>query len=107
MKIIIAGATGFIGAILTDRLWNQYHDLTLLSRRPPAETDIPKRRWFEWQPGFGGQWERAVDGADGIINLAGEPIAACTYDRCCARRYVRNAPPLTCNVWPVMKLDSG
>lgn len=76
MKIIIAGATGFIGAILTDRLWNQYHDLTLLSRRPPAETDVPKRRWFEWQPGFGGEWERAVDGADGIINLAGEPIAA-------------------------------
>jgi len=76
MKIIIAGATGFIGAILTDRLWNQYHDLTLLSRRPPAETDIPKRRWLEWQPGFGGEWERAVDGTDGIINLAGEPIAA-------------------------------
>ena len=76
MKIIIAGATGFIGAMLTDRLWNQYHDLTLLSRRPPTETDIPKRRWFEWQPGFGGAWERAVDGADGIVNLAGEPIAA-------------------------------
>jgi uncharacterized protein (TIGR01777 family) len=76
MKIIIVGATGLIGAILTDRLSNQYHDLTLLSRRPPAETDIPKRRWFAWQPGFSGEWESAVDGADGIINLAGEPIAA-------------------------------
>jgi len=76
MKIIIAGATGFIGAILTDRLWNQYHDLTLLSRRPPAETGIPKRRWIEWRPGFSGDWESAVDGADGIVNLVGEPIAA-------------------------------
>ena len=76
MKIIIVGATGLIGAILTDRLSNQYHDLTLLSRRPPTETGIPKRRWFAWQPGFSGEWESAVDGADGIINLAGEPIAA-------------------------------
>jgi len=76
MKIIIAGATGFIGAILTDRLWNQYHDLTLLSRRPLAETGIPKRRWIEWRPGFSGDWESAVDGADGIVNLVGEPIAA-------------------------------
>jgi len=76
MKIVIAGATGFIGSILTDRLWNQYHDLTLLSRRPPVETDIPKRRWFEWRPGYGGEWEKAVDGSDGIVNLVGEPIAA-------------------------------
>lgn len=76
MKIVIAGATGFIGAILTDRLWNKDHDLTLLSRRPPAESGIPKRRWLAWQPGFTGEWENAVDRADGIINLAGEPIAA-------------------------------
>ena len=76
MKIIIVGATGLIGAILTDRLSNQYHDLTLLSRRPPAETGIPKRRWIEWRPGFSGDWESAVDGADGIVNLVGEPIAA-------------------------------
>ena len=75
MKIVISGATGFIGSILTDRLWDQYHDLTLLSRRPPAETDVTKKRWFAWQPGLGGEWEGAVDGADGIINLAGEPIA--------------------------------
>ena len=76
MKIVIAGATGFIGAILTDRLWNQYHDLALLSRRPPVESDIPKRRWFAWQTDFSGEWQSAVDGADGIVNLAGEPIAA-------------------------------
>lgn len=75
MKLVIAGATGFIGSILTDRLWNQFHDLTLLSRRPPAEVNVTKKQWFAWQPGFRGEWEKAVDGADGIINLAGEPIA--------------------------------
>lgn len=76
MKIIIAGATGFIGSILTERLWNQFHDVTLLSRTPPAETGVVKKRWFAWQPGLGGEWEASVNGADGLVNLAGEPIAA-------------------------------
>lgn len=75
MKLVITGATGFIGSILTDRLWNQFHSLALLSRRPPPEVNVTKKEWFAWQPGIGGAWEAAVDGADGIINLAGEPIA--------------------------------
>jgi hypothetical protein len=75
MKIVITGATGFIGSILTDRLWNQLHDVALLSRRPPREVNVTKKEWFAWQPGMGGEWEKAVDGADGIVNLAGEPIA--------------------------------
>ena len=75
MKIIIAGATGFIGSLLTDRLWNQFHSLVLLSRKPPAEVGVSKKEWFAWAPPAGGDWEREVDGADGIINLAGEPIA--------------------------------
>jgi uncharacterized protein (TIGR01777 family) len=74
MKLVIAGATGFIGSKLTDRLWNQNHSLALLSRRPPREVNVTKKEWFAWQPGAGG-WEAALDGADGVINLAGEPIA--------------------------------
>src|SRR5688572_27374758 len=75
MKIIIAGATGFIGSLLTDRLWSQFYSLVLLSRKPPAEVGVSKKEWFAWAPPAGGEWEKAVDGADGIINLAGEPIA--------------------------------
>jgi uncharacterized protein (TIGR01777 family) len=75
MKLVIAGATGFIGSKLTDRLWNQNHSLALLSRRPPREVNVTKKEWFAWQPGASGAWEAALDGADGVINLAGEPIA--------------------------------
>lgn len=75
MKIVITGATGFIGSILADRLWNQFHTLVLLSRRPPAEVGVAKKEWVAWTPGASGEWEQAVDGADGVINLAGEPIA--------------------------------
>jgi len=76
MRLVITGATGLIGSILTDRLWNQIHSVVLLSRKPPSEINVTKKEWFAWQPGFRGEWEKAIDGADGIINLAGEPIAA-------------------------------
>jgi uncharacterized protein (TIGR01777 family) len=76
MKLVITGATGFIGSLLTDRLWDQMHSLVLLSRKPPAEVNVTKKEWLAWEPGISGAWEKTIDGADGIINLAGEPIAA-------------------------------
>ena len=75
MKIVIFGASGLIGSVLVDRLSKQSHSLVLLSRKPHREATIGKKQWLVWQPGQVGEWERAVDGADGIINLAGEPIA--------------------------------
>jgi len=75
MKLVITGATGLIGSALIDRLWNQFHSLVLLSRRPPTEIGVAKKEWFAWTPGASGEWEKTIDGADGVINLAGEPIA--------------------------------
>jgi len=76
MKVIMAGATGFIGAALRRRLGAKSHTLVLLSRNPRRPQNGSKEEWVHWEPGTGGVWEHAVDGADGIINLAGEPIAA-------------------------------
>ena len=76
MKIAITGASGFIGSYLADRLWDQRHHLLLLSRKPPRETNVTKLDWVSWEPGTEGDWEHSIDGMDGIINLAGEPIAA-------------------------------
>jgi uncharacterized protein len=76
MKIAITGASGFIGSLLADHLWNQRHHLFLLSRNPPRETDVTKQEWVAWNPSTAGGWEQALDGVDGIFNLAGEPIAA-------------------------------
>lgn len=75
MKLVITGATGLIGSALVDRLWNQFHSLVLLSRRPPTEIGVAKKEWFAWTAGASGEWEKTIDGADGVINLAGEPIA--------------------------------
>ncbi len=76
MKLILSGATGFIGSLLIERLRKQSHSLVLLSRQPRRQHSTANQQWLTWEPGLRGEWEQAVDGADGIINLAGEPIAA-------------------------------
>ncbi|HUR70339.1 MAG TPA: TIGR01777 family oxidoreductase [Candidatus Limnocylindrales bacterium] len=76
MKIVITGATGMIGSVLIDRLSTRLDtSLILLSRNPGREIHVANKQWLLWQPGSDGEWERSIDGADAVINLAGEPIA--------------------------------
>lgn len=76
MKLVITGATGFIGAALCSQLLQRGHHLTLLTRSAPPDASTPAKTWRHWTPGTSGEWEASLDGADGVINLAGEPIAA-------------------------------
>jgi uncharacterized protein (TIGR01777 family) len=75
MKFVITGATGFIGTALCDRLLAQGHALTLLTRSSPRGINSGMKRWLHWTPGTVRDWDAALDGVDGVINLAGEPIA--------------------------------
>ena len=74
MNLVITGASGFIGSELVERL-GPAHDLKLLTRQRPKKAVFSRTQWILWEPGAPGEWERCVEGADGIINLAGEPIA--------------------------------
>ncbi len=76
MRLVIAGGSGFIGSALCHRLSEQDHSLTLLTRSQSPSSVSPNKKWITWEPGSAGAWEGAIDQADGIINLAGEPIAA-------------------------------
>ena len=76
MKLVVVGATGFIGSALCSRLLERGHALTLLTRHLPPDASTPTKTWRHWIPGTSGEWEASLDGADGVINLAGEPIAA-------------------------------
>jgi len=75
MKIVIAGATGFLGRPLAAALALDGHTVIVLSRgasAPPPGTE----RLVNWTPdGSAGGWAAAIDGAGAVINLAGEPIA--------------------------------
>lgn len=75
MRLVITGASGFIGSTLCPRLLEQGHSLTLLTRGAPRDAGGPDKRWLHWTPGALREWQSALDGADGVIHLAGEPIA--------------------------------
>lgn len=75
VKLVIAGASGFIGSVLVQRLWQRGDALVLLSRKPRPPTAGPNTKWLVWEPGVAGGWEESIDGADGVVNLAGEGIA--------------------------------
>jgi uncharacterized protein (TIGR01777 family) len=73
VRIVLAGATGFLGRPLTTRLVAEGHAVTLLTRRPAAGSPVHQ---VEWQPdGTAGAWAGVVDGADAVVNLAGAPLA--------------------------------
>jgi len=74
MKIVIAGATGFLGRPLVAALLADGHAVVVLSRSDRAT--IPGARIVAWDPQrVLSPWAIELDGADAVINLAGEPIA--------------------------------
>lgn len=76
MRLVITGASGFIGTALCSRLLKNGHRLTLLTHSAPRDGSTEMKRWHHWTPGTPGDWESTLEGAEGVINLAGEPIAA-------------------------------
>ena len=76
MRLVVTGAKGFIGTVLCARLLQQGHTLTLFTRGSPRDVGTAAKRWVQWTPGALGEWGAALDGVDGVIHLAGEPIAA-------------------------------
>ncbi len=73
MRVVVAGGTGFIGRRLVGRLAASGHEVSVLTRQPRAAGLPPSARLVPW--GEGTAWQSAVDGADGIVNLAGESVA--------------------------------
>jgi len=84
MRIVIAGGTGFIGGFLIPKLSAAKHQIIILSRNmepsptrisSPVVPDSGAQLTTEWWDGTAvGRWAEAIDGADAVINLAGESI---------------------------------
>ncbi|WP_436522248.1 TIGR01777 family oxidoreductase [Actinoplanes sp. HUAS TT8] len=69
MRIVMAGASGFLGARLADRLRRSGHDVVRLVRRPAAGSSE-----ITWTPGQGRLEPAALAGADAVINLSGANV---------------------------------
>lgn len=75
MKIVLAGGTGFIGRKLLPALLAEKHQVTLLTRNAKkAGLANTLLRVVYWDPSKE-DWKKEIDGADAVINLAGESIA--------------------------------
>ena len=78
MKIVLAGGTGFIGSALLPRLAAAGHTVVALSRSPSSRMQAlsPGMSVAPWDGASMGEWASHIDGADAVVNLAGEPLAA-------------------------------
>lgn len=84
MRIVIAGGTGFLGSPLAEVYAEEGHDVRVLTRglapgesRHDPGTGVPGVTRVGWNPdGQSGPWASVLDGADAVVNLSGEPVAA-------------------------------
>jgi uncharacterized protein (TIGR01777 family) len=70
MRVVIAGASGFLGTHLTEHLRVGGHDVTHLVRREPSSA-----RESRWDPYAGEVDQAVIDRSDVVVNLAGVNIA--------------------------------
>ena len=77
MTIVLSGGTGFIGKALVKRLLEAGHTVMLLSRRPERsrQSGTESLQIISWDGRTLGAWVQGINGADAVINLAGETIA--------------------------------
>ncbi|MEG3940837.1 MULTISPECIES: thylakoid membrane protein ThyD [unclassified Microcoleus] len=81
MKVAIAGATGFVGSRLVEKLQAAGHQVVVLSRDaakagrvfPPSA--YPNLEVVAYTPASSGDWQNSIAGCDAVVNLAGVPIA--------------------------------
>jgi hypothetical protein len=82
MRIVIAGGTGFLGSPLAEVYAEDGHDVRVLSRglapgeaRHDPGTGMPGITRVGWNPeAQDAPWAPVIDGADAVVNLAGEGI---------------------------------
>lgn len=75
-RVVIPGGTGLIGDALSAALANAGHDVVVLSRRSPETLRLPTGcRALRWDGKTASGWGAEVDGAQAVVNLAGESIA--------------------------------
>lgn len=70
MKILLSGASGFLGSALRVRFAQHGHEVVRLVRRAPASASE-----FSWDPAHRQLDPAAFDGVDAVISLSGAGIA--------------------------------
>ncbi|MFD3579369.1 TIGR01777 family oxidoreductase [Streptomyces sp. NPDC058644] len=72
MKVVLAGGTGQVGAVLDRALTAAGHDVVVLTRDPVHARQVA------WDARTTGPWATEIDGCDVVVNLAGRSVS-CRY----------------------------
>jgi uncharacterized protein (TIGR01777 family) len=74
MRVTVTGATGLIGSRLVAALRERGDEVTALSRDPQRAGERLGVAAVGWDPSAGAAPVEGLEGRDGVVNLAGEPI---------------------------------
>ncbi len=77
MTIVIPGGSGQVGSLLARSFHRDGHRVIVLSRK--AGTRNVQWRMVSWDGVKPGEWQREIEGADAVINLAGRSVN-CRYN---------------------------
>jgi uncharacterized protein len=73
-KIVISGGSGLIGSALAVKLVSNGYDVVILTRSRSNKKPAIGIRFVQWDAKSSGEWESELEGADSVVNLAGENI---------------------------------
>jgi uncharacterized protein (TIGR01777 family) len=90
MKVIVTGSTGMVGSALVRSLLADGHEVTRLVRGGAQEFRAPGTAAVHWNPERGEIDAAALEGHDGAVHLAGEPIAEGRWDEEKKRRILES-----------------
>jgi uncharacterized protein (TIGR01777 family) len=75
MRVLVTGASGFLGSAVCDALLARGDEAVGLTRDPErARQGNPTVAWHAWSPATERPPASALAGVDGVVNLVGEPI---------------------------------
>jgi uncharacterized protein (TIGR01777 family) len=90
MRVLVTGASGFLGSRVCDALLARGDEVVGLSRSPEtARASNPTVSWHAWDATVERPPESAFEGVDAVVNLVGEPIDQRWTDE--AKRRIRDS----------------
>lgn len=81
-RVVVTGGSGLIGSALVRELASANFEVVVLSRSPDGVRGLPAGgRVVGWDGASVGEWAGEVDGAFGVVNLAGAGVAGGRWTR--------------------------
>lgn len=92
MRVVITGATGFIGKYLCKELTVAGYEVIALSRNPQKARSVlgEATNCLAWDGRRVGEWGGMLDGAEAVINLAGENLTGGRWTESFKRRIMES-----------------